>query len=119
MFTQRAWLRLPEGVERLSLDMSEVEFTREIGAIPTHWRLLLRFLRPFLWAVTSTGSGRHALCDAISKEKYVRKLQMVETPLSHLIKNERDRAMCDVLRTVVEDPVRIRAAEPIAVIAGA
>jgi len=119
LVTQRAWLRLPEGVERLSLDMSEVEFTREIGAIPMHWRLLLRFLRAFLWAVTSTASGRHALWDAISKEKYVRKLQTVETPLSQLIKNKRDRAMCEVLRAVVQDPARIRAAEPIAVIAGA
>jgi len=119
LVTQRAWLRLPEGVERLSLDMSEVEFTREIGTILVHWRLLLRFLRPVLWAVTSTASGRHALWDAISKEKYARKLQSDETPLSQLIKNKRDRAMCDVLRAVVQDPARIRAAEPVAVIAGA
>src|SRR5712691_10710575 len=84
-----------------------------------HWRLLLRFLRPVLWAVTSTASGRHALWDAISKEKYVRKLQTVETPLSHLMKNKRDRAICEVLRAVVQDPARIRAAEPVAFIAGA
>lgn len=119
LVTQRARLRLPEGAERLSLDMSAIDFTREAGALPLHWRLLLRFLRPVLWAATSTASGRHALWDAISKERYARKRQATETPLSQLIKNKRDKAMCDVLRAVVQDPVRIRAAEPIAVIAGA
>ena len=119
LVTQRARLQLPEEAERLSLDMSEVEFTREAGALPLHWRLLLRFLRPVLWAVTSTASGRHALWDAISKEKYARRLQAADTPLSQLIKNKRDQAMCDVLRAVVEDPVRIRRGEPIAVVAGA
>lgn len=117
LVTQRARLRLPDGAERLSLDMTEVEFTREAGTLPLHWRLLLRLLRPFLWAVTSTASGRHALWDGISKEKYARKRQA--TPLMDLIGDKRDRAMCDVLRSVVQDPARIRLAEPIAVVAGA
>jgi hypothetical protein len=80
LVTQQARLRLPEGAERLSLDMSEVEFTREADALPLHWRLFLRFIRPFLWAVTLTAAGRHALWDAISKEKYARKRQAPETP---------------------------------------
>jgi hypothetical protein len=119
LVSQRERLRLPEGAERLSLDMSEVEFTREAGALPLHWRLLLRFLRPVLWVVTLTASGRHALWDAISKEKYARRRQAANTPLEQLIKDKRDRAMCDVLRTVAQDPARIAAAHPIAVIAGA
>jgi hypothetical protein len=119
LVSQRERLRLPESVERLSLDMSEVDFTRGAGALPFHWRLVLRFLRPVLWAMTLTASGRHALWDAISKEKYARKRQAAETPLDQLIKNKRDRAMCDVLRTVAQDPARIRAAQSIAVVAGA
>lgn len=119
LVTQSARLRLPEGAERLSLDMSEVEFTHEASALPLHWRLVLRFLRPVLWAITLTASGRHALWDAISKEKYARKRQAADTPLSQLIKDKRDRAMSDVLRAVSEDPDRIAAAQPIAVVAGA
>jgi hypothetical protein len=95
LVTQRARLQLPEGAERLSLDMSEVEFTREASALPWHWRLVLRFLRPVLWAITLTASGRHRLWDAISKEKYARRRQAADTPLSQLIKDKRDRAMCD------------------------
>jgi hypothetical protein len=119
LVSQRERLRLPEGAERLSLDMSEVDFTREAGALPFHWRLLLRFLRPVLWAITLTTSGRHALWDALSKEKYTRRLQAADTPLDQLIKSKRDRAMCDVLRAVAQDPARIRAAQSIAVVAGA
>lgn len=119
LVSQREWLRWPEGVERLSLDMAEVDFTREAAALPVHWRLLLRFLRPVLWALTLTASGRHVLWDGISREKYARKRQAVDTPLDQLIKGKRDRAMCEVLRRVAQDPVRIRAAQPIAVVAGA
>lgn len=119
LISQRERLRLPEGAERLSLDMAEVDFTREADGLPVHWRLLLRFLRPVLWAVTLTASGRHALWDAISKEKYARKRQAADTPLDQLIKDKRDRAMCEVLRAVAQDPARIRAAQPIAVVAGA
>jgi hypothetical protein len=119
LVSQRERLRLPEGAERLSLDMSEVEFTREAGALRLHWRLLLRFLRPVLWAVTLTASGRHAVWDAISKEKYARRRQAADTPLEQLIKDKRDRRMCDVLRAVAQDPVRIRVAHPIAVVGGA
>jgi len=59
------------------------------------------------------------LWDAISKEKYARKRQAVDTPLTQLIQDKRDRAMCDVLRVVAQDPARIDVAQPIAVVAGA
>jgi hypothetical protein len=116
---QEVRLRLPEGSERLSLDMSEVEFTREAKALPFHWRLFLRFIRPLFWVISSTASGRHALWDVLSKESYARKRQRGEVPLFALILTKRDKAMCDVLRSVVQDPERIRVAEPIAVLAGA
>jgi hypothetical protein len=119
LVTQRARLRIPEEAERLRLDMSDAEFTHEVGAVPLRWRLLLRFLRPILWAVTATAPGRNALWEGMSKERYVRRLQMPQTPLQHLIRSKRDKVMCDVLGAVAQDPARIQAGEPIAVIAGA
>jgi hypothetical protein len=99
--------------------MTEAEFTREAGALPFHWRLLLRFLRPLFWVFTATEGGRHAVWDSFSKESYVRDVQDTEKPLERLIKTKRDRAMSDRLRQFVEDPVRIKQASPVAVIAGA
>ena len=82
-------------------------------------RLLLNFLRPLFWAVTFTEDGRHLMWDRISKESHVRSRQARETPLQQLIKSKRDRAMSDKLRLFVQDPARIRAGQPAAVVAGA
>jgi hypothetical protein len=118
LVTQRGRLQIPQGAERLRLDMSD-EFTHEVGALPLRWRLLLRFLRPILWVATSTRAGRDVVWEGMSKDRFVRRLQAPETPLRHLIRSKRDKVMCNVLSAVAQDPVRIRAGEPIAVIAGA
>ena len=83
------------------------------------WRLLLRFLRPILWAMTSTDSGRHRVRDAFSKARHVRGLRDVDGPLDELIKTKRDKAMSRCLREFVQDPLRVKSGGPVAVIAGA
>lgn len=119
LVSQRAHLRFPFDAERLPLDMTEAEFTREASVLPVHWRLFLWLLRPILWAVTSTEAGRHCVWDSFSKQSYVRGVRDVEGPLDKLIKTKRDRAMCDRLRDFVQDPLRIKQGSPVAVVAGA
>lgn len=119
LVTQREHLRLPPDSERLPLDMTEAEFSRQAGELPVHYQLLLRFLRPVLWAVTSTESGRHHVWDSFSKESYVRGLQDDERPLDQLIKTKRDKAMCERLHGFVREPLRVSQGSPVAVIAGA
>jgi len=119
LVTQREHLHLPPDAERLPLDMAEAEFTQEARALRLHWRLLLWFLRPILWAATSTEAGRHSVWDTFSKKSYVRGVRDVDGPLEELIKTKRDRAMSGRLRAFVQDPLRIRQGAPIAVVAGA
>jgi hypothetical protein len=80
LVTQRTHLHLPDGSERVPLDMSVQEFNREAGLLPVGWRLLLRLLRPILWVMTATGSGRDRVWDSFSKESYVRGLRDREGP---------------------------------------
>jgi hypothetical protein len=119
LVTQREHLRFPADAERLPLDMAEPEFTQEAAALPIHWRLLLRLLRPILWAATSIEGGRHLVWDTFSKERYVRGVRDVEGPLEELIKTKRDRAMSKRLREFVQDPLRIKQGSLVAVVAGA
>jgi hypothetical protein len=119
LVTQRDHLRLPPDAERHPLDMTEAEFRREVGNLPFHWQLLLWFLRPVLWVMTATESGRHATWDTFSKRSYVRGLRNSDTPLDQLIKTKRDRLMSSRLRTFVQDPSRVEQAAAIAVVAGA
>ena len=119
LVTQTEHLRLPPDAERLPLDMDARAFARAARALPIGSRLFLNFLRPLFWAVTFTEDGRHLMWDTISKESHVRSRQARETPLQQLIKSKRDRAMSDKLRLFVQDPARIRAGRPAAVVAGA
>jgi hypothetical protein len=119
LVTERDHLRLPTNSERLPLDMTEAEFTREATALPFGWRLLLRLLRPALWAATSTEAGRHRVWDSLSKASYVRGLHDADGPWTDLIKVKRDRAMSARLREFVEDPLRVEQAAHVAVVAGA
>ena len=119
LVTQRDHLRLPPDSDRHPLDMTEAEFAREARALPVHWWLLLLLLRPVLWAVTATEGGRHSVWDSFSKASYVHGLHDSDRPLDRLIKTKRDRAMSVRLRDFVEDPLRIRQASPIAIVAGA
>jgi len=119
LVTQREHLRLPSDSERLPLDMTEAEFSRQARELPVHWHLLLRFLRPVFWAITSTESGRHHVWDSFSKASYVRGLQDGDRPFDQLIKTKRDRAMCARLRDFVQEPIRLTQDSPVAVVAGA
>lgn len=119
LVTQDARLLLPPDSERLPLDMSEGDFKHEVGTLPFQWRLFLRFLRPVLWAITSTETGRHAVWDSISKESYVRGQRKSDRPWDQVIRTKRDKAMSDRLRQFVEDPARIRSGSSVAVVAGA
>jgi hypothetical protein len=112
-------LHLPERSERLPLDMSAQEFNREAGRLPVHWRLLLRLLRPVLWIMTATASGRDRVWDSFSKKSYVGRLRDREGPLWDLIKTKRDREMSRCLREFVQDTARLKAGGDVAVIAGA
>jgi hypothetical protein len=119
LVTQRDHLRLPPGAERLPLDMTETEFMRDAGTLPFRWRLLLRLLRPILWAVTATEGGRHHVWDSFSKQSFVRDMQDTPAHLDELIRTKRDKAMSDRLRAFVQDPIRVDKGEPVAVVAGA
>lgn len=119
LVTQQEHLQLPSGSERLALDMTEAEFTRGARALPPRWRALLWFLRPVLWAITSTERGRHSIWDSFSRASYVRGLRDPESPLGELIKTKRDRVMSEQLRAFVQDPARIQQGALVAVIAGA
>ena len=72
-----------------------------------------------LWAATLTDAGRHLVWDSISKKAHARSLQDPDTPVMQLVRSKRDLVMCDRLRRFVEDPARIAAGQPVAVIAGA
>jgi hypothetical protein len=61
MVSQEKHLHIPSGGERLLLDMSEADFRREAHALPIHWWLLLRLIRPVLWAISLTEGGRQAM----------------------------------------------------------
>jgi hypothetical protein len=119
LVTQRDSLHLPPDAERLRLDMTEPEFTREASALPLRWRVYLTLLRPIFWAVTLTETGRHHMWDSFSKESHVRRIRNVNGPFDELIQTKRDRAMTDRLREVVRDSIRIQQGSPIAVVAGA
>lgn len=119
LVTQHDHLRLPADSERHPLDMNEAEFRRLARALPLQGRLKLRLLRPLLWAITATESGRHHVWRSFSKASYVRGLRSVDGPLNDLIKTKRDRAMSGRLRAFVEDPVRIKDGSAVAVVAGA
>jgi hypothetical protein len=112
-------LRLPPGAERLPMDMDAAAFAAAVRDLPVSSRLMLRFLRPVLWAATLTEAGRHLVWDGLSKERHVRSLQEQEPPVMQLVRSKRDRVMADRLRRFVEDPARIAKGEPVAVIAGA
>jgi hypothetical protein len=68
LVTQRTHPHLPDDSERLPLDMSPAEFSREAERLPMRWRLALRLVRPILWAMTATEWGRHRVWDSFSKE---------------------------------------------------
>lgn len=119
LVTQQEHLHLPSGSERVSLDMSEAEFAREARALPPQWRALLWFLRPVLWPLTSTETGRQSIWDSFSKASYLRGLRDPESPLTELIKTKRDRVMSEQLRVFVQDPARIQQGGLVAVVAGA
>jgi len=119
LVAQEQHLRLPIGSERLALDMSEAEFTREARALPPQWRALLWFLRPVLWAVTATEIGRQSIWDSFSRASYIRDLRDPESPLKELIKTKRDRVMSEKLRAFVQDPARTQQGGLVAVVAGA
>jgi len=116
---QEQHLRLPAGSERLALDMSEAEFTREARALPLRWRALLWFLRPVLWAFTSTELGRRGVWDSFSRASYIRNLRDADSPLTKLIRTKRDRVMSEQLRAFVQDPARTQRGGLVAVVAGA
>jgi hypothetical protein len=117
--TQRSHLRLPEGSECLSLDMTEAEFKREVRELPIQWYLVLWFLRPLLWAFTATASGRDAMWRSFGARRRSRANDDAEEPLTTLIKTKRDRVMSELLRKFACDEQRIKAAVPAAVIVGA
>jgi hypothetical protein len=119
LVTQRTHLHLPDPSERLLLDMTAAEFGREAGRLPIRWRLVLWFLRPILWVMTSTDSGRHRVWDTFSKARHVRALRDRDGPLDELIKTKRDQVMSRCLREFVQDPLRVTNGGGVAVIAGA
>jgi hypothetical protein len=117
--TQKTHLHLPDHSERLPLDMTAVEFGREAERLPMRWRLFLRLVRPILWALTSTKTGRDHVWDVFAKERYVRALRERDAPLEELIKTKRDKVMSARLREFVQDPFRITSGCRVAVVAGA
>ena len=119
LVTQQEHLHLPDGSERVPLDMTEAEFAREARALPPQWRALLWFLRPALWAITSTRLGRHSTWSSFSRASYVRGLRNPDGALKELIQTKRDRVMSQRLQAFVQDPVRIHKGAMIAVVAGA
>jgi hypothetical protein len=119
LVTQRTHLNLPRETERHALDMTEAEFQEEAKRLPLLWWLALRFLRPILWAVSSTEGGRHRLWDSFSKRSYTQRLRDREEPLSELIQTKRDKAMSTRLREFVQDPCRTGKGQAVAVVAGA
>lgn len=119
LVAQANHLRLPQGAERLPLDMTQEEFAREVAELPIRWRAFLWLLRPLLWAVTLSEAGRHAVWDSFSRESHTRSVRRVEGPMDALIKTKRDSAMCRRLQDFVEDPIRRERAAPVAVVAGA
>jgi hypothetical protein len=118
LVTQRIHLKVPPGAERIPLDMSQEEFTRELQHVPLHWRLALQFLRPILWAITSTTAGRHAAWDVFSRSGYLQERQDSDPPYRELILNKRDKEMCQRLRTFAVDPQRRSKDLNAAVVAG-
>ena len=120
LVAQHDHLRLPADAERLPMDMDAAGFARALRELPLRSRLVMQFLRPVLWAATLTEAGRHLVWDSISREGHAQSLQQdQDAPVMQLIRSKRDRAMCDRLRRFVEDPTRIAAGQPVAVIAGA
>ena len=119
LVAQADHLRLPPGTERLPMDMDAAAFEAALRDVPLAPRLMLRFLKPLLWAATLTESGRHLVWDSLSKDRHARSLREEHTPLKELIRSKRDRVMSDRLRRFVEEPARIADGQAVAVIAGA
>ena len=101
--TQSDRLILPDGSERVPLDMTAEEFARDARELPIGWRLALRFLRPLLWLLTATAAGRDARWTSWGRRRS-RSEDDDERPLMELILTKRDRVMSESLRRLACDP---------------
>lgn len=118
LVTQQDHLEVPREGERVRLDMSDDDFTRHARMMPVRSYLLLLLVRPVLWGITLTATGRDASWSVFARARTPAD-PGEEAPFERLILTKRDRAMSDVLRAFAKDPWRIREARPAAVIAGA
>ncbi len=101
LVTQRKFLKYPESVTKINIDMPSPEFRERFLNLSIVYRLLFRLLRPLLWLITKFPSAKDFMIQAMTT-KEAKKYSESFTGMDELIIDDRDEHICSELENFVE-----------------
>lgn len=98
LVTQRKFLKFPDSVIKINIDMPSPEFRERFLNLSIMYRIMFRMLRPLLWLVTRSTSAREYIISSVTV-KEAKKYSECDTVIDELILRDRDEHVCNELRT--------------------
>jgi len=97
LVTQRKFLKFPDLVTKINIDMPPPEFRERFLNLSITYRFIFRMLRPLLWLITKFSAAKEYMINSMTT-KEAKKYSKSYTQMDDLILRDRDEHICSELR---------------------
>jgi hypothetical protein len=119
LVTQKRFLKFPEGIPKINIDMPCPEFRERFLNLPIFNRLLFRILRPFLWLISKSPAAKEVMMNSLATMEAKKHTAKAFRRIEELVLKERDQHICSQLHIFAKDHFNVDNQTHAAIVFGA